>query len=31
MSFDKKSRYMSKIHVVLVVLSMYSFLKRSQL
>ena len=25
MSFDKNSRYMSKIHVILVVLSMYFF------
>ena len=25
MSFDKKSRYMSKIHAILVVLSMYFF------
>ena len=29
MSFDKKNRYMSKIHVILVVLSMY-FFKRCQ-
>ena len=27
MSFDMKSRYMSKRHVILVVLSMYSFFK----
>ena len=27
MSFDKKSRYMRKIHVILVLLSMYVFFK----